>query len=163
MDDGHAWISNRTSPPHHFKVPYQIWLGGKSEKISPNRHVHSLRKIIIYCLPISTTFMTSEWRWEKMKRKRLVWFICLMTYQLPVGYMIPKFDSFVNVSLPSNNIFIVSLQFLITLLFAWIMFAQVFLSNRNYLRTCSWRGCRIRYLQLRRGLRATLNKCLTLN
>ena len=27
--------------------------------------------------------------------KGLVWFICLMTYQLPMGYSMPKLDLFV--------------------------------------------------------------------
>ena len=35
--------------------------------------------------------------WKKERKKSLVWFICLMAYQLFMGYLKPKLDSFLNV------------------------------------------------------------------
>ena len=41
----------------------------------------------------------------------LFWFICLMAYQLLIGYLMPKFDRFVNVCLQSWLYFQCSIAF----------------------------------------------------
>ena len=47
-------------------------------------------------------FISSNWYSDvKIKSTNLVWFICLMAYQPPVGYLMSKFDSFINVWLQS--------------------------------------------------------------
>ena len=42
-----------------------------------------------------------QWDIEEEREKDLFWFICLMSYQLLMGYLMQKFDWFVNVWLLS--------------------------------------------------------------
>ena len=75
----------------------------------------------------------------------LVWFICLMAYQLLIDNLIAKFDSFVNILIVIITIFpifncifknyssIYQESFVCTLL--WY---QLFLSNTNDLQTFEW-------------------------
>ena len=43
--------------------------------------------------------------------KDLVWFICVMAYQLLMNYLMPKFDTFVNVFIYSFILFILFIFF----------------------------------------------------